>query len=238
MQLATISTADLLSELHRRVNCAERKETRTIFVGPPGSGKGTQAPIIKEQFCLCHLSTGDMLRDAVKAGTEMGLKAKAVMDAGKLVSDDIVIGIVAEAIKDSSCKKGFILDGFPRTANQAKKLDEILAKDGHSIDKVVNLAVDDEILVKRVTGRLIHQASGRSYNIFFNPPEVAGKDDITGEPLIKRQDDTEDKLRTRLSEYHNQTTPVLTHYASKVVKINADDKISNITSQIVTGLSK
>ena len=232
VQLSKVATVELVNELKRRTKCDEKKDKRTIFVGPPGCGKGTQAPIIKEEYCLCHLSTGDMLRDAVKAGTEMGLKAKAIMDAGKLVGDDVVVGIIAEAIKSPECTKGFILDDFPRTVGQAKKLDELLAKDGKAIDKVVSLEIDDELLVKRVTGRLIHPASGRSYNIYFNPPKVAGKDDITGEPLIKRGDDTEEKLRTRLQEFHNQTTPVLEHYSKQVTHINADQPINTVTGII------
>lgn len=232
VQLSKVATVELVNELKRRTKCDEKKDKRTIFVGPPGCGKGTQAPIIKEEYCLCHLSTGDMLRDAVKAGTEMGLKAKAIMDAGKLVGDDVVVGIIAEAIKSPECTKGFILDGFPRTVGQAKKLDELLAKDGKAIDKVVSLEIDDELLVKRVTGRLIHPASGRSYNIYFNPPKVTGKDDITGEPLIKRGDDTEEKLRTRLQEFHNQTTPVLEHYSKQVIHINADQPINTVTGII------
>lgn len=181
---------------------------------------------------MCHLSTGDMLREAVQAGTEMGVKAKAIMDAGKLVGDDVVAGIVAEAINGPACAKGFILDGFPRTVNQAKILDSLLKKQNVGIDKVINLHIDDELLIKRVTGRLIHPASGRAYNIFFNPPKVAGKDDITGEPLIHRGDDTEEKLRTRLQEFHNKTTPVLEYYNSKVANIKADDKMDNITENI------
>lgn len=195
-------------------------------------GKGTQAPRIKEEYCLCHLSTGDMLRDAVKAGTEMGLKAKAIMDAGKLVGDDVVAGIVAEAIKGDDCKKGFILDGFPRTVPQAKILDDLLTKEKLTIDRVINLSIDDELLIKRVTGRLIHAASGRTYNIYFSPPKVAGKDDVTGEPLMKRGDDTEEKLRTRLQEFHAKTKPVLDYYGSKVATINADDDVDVITDKI------
>lgn len=209
---------------------------RTIFFGPPGAGKGTQAPIIKEEYCLCHLSTGDMLRDAVKQGTEMGLKAKAVMDAGKLVSDEIVAGIVAEAIEGKECAKGFILDGFPRTVPQAQILDKLLQEKNQSIDKVLNLYIDDELLIKRVTGRLIHPASGRTYNIFFNPPKEEGKDDVTGEPLIKRGDDTEEKLRVRLQEFHNKTKPVLNYYGDKVTNVNADDKMANITKQLIDSL--
>jgi adenylate kinase len=210
---------------------------RTIFFGPPGAGKGTQAPRIKEEYCLCHLSTGDMLREAVKNGTEMGLKAKSIMDAGKLVGDDVVAGIVAEAIKGPECAKGFILDGFPRTVNQAKILDSLLKKQNVGIDKVVNLHIDDELLVKRVTGRLVHPASGRTYNKFFNPPKVEGKDDVTGEPLVHRADDTEDKLRTRLNEFHSKTQPVLEYYKSKVENINADDDMDVITDKIRRALN-
>jgi adenylate kinase len=178
-----------------------------------------------------------MLREAVKAGTEMGKKAKAVMDAGKLVSDEIVAGIVAEAIQGPECAKGFILDGFPRTVNQAKILDKLLAQKHQSIDRVVNLVIDDDLLIKRVTGRLIHPSSGRTYNIYFNPPKVEGKDDVTGEPLIKRSDDTADKLKTRLDEFHNKTSPVLSYYADKVANIDADDDMEHITEKIRRALS-
>ena len=204
----------------------------TIFFGPPGAGKGTQAPKIKDEYCLCHLSTGDMLREAVKAGTEMGLKAKAIMDAGKLVGDDVVAGIVAEAIQGPECAKGFILDGFPRTVEQAKILDRLLNEQKVTINKVINLAIDDDLLIKRVTGRLIHQPSGRTYNIYFSPPKVEGKDDVTGEALIKRGDDTADKLKTRLSEFHSKTKPVLDYYGSKVAHIKADADMDDITASI------
>lgn len=224
--------------MQRRINCSEKPEKRTIFFGPPGAGKGTQAPKIKEEYCLCHLSTGDMLREAVNAGTEMGKKAKAVMDAGKLVSDDIVAGIVAEAIKRDECSHGFILDGFPRTVPQAKILDTLLKKMNMNIDKVINLKIDDELLIKRVTGRLIHPGSGRSYNIWFNPPKVAGKDDITGEDLIKRGDDTEEKLKSRLDEFHSKTKPLLDFYSSKVANINADADMEVITQNIRDALEK
>ncbi len=179
-----------------------------------------------------------MLREAVKAGTEMGRKAKAVMDAGKLVSDEIVAGIVAEAIQGPDCAKGFILDGFPRTVNQAKILDKLLNQKHQSIDRVVNLVIDDDLLIKRVTGRLIHPASGRTYNIYFSPPKVEGKDDVTGEPLVKRSDDTADKLKTRLDEFHNKTSPVLSYYADKVANIDADDEMDHITEKIRKALNK
>ena len=179
----------------------------------------------------------------------MGKKAKAVMDAGKLVSDDIVAGIVAEAIKAPECSKGygskliscdvltiaiagFILDGFPRTVPQAEILDSLLKKQGVGIDAVVNLTIDDDLLVKRITGRLIHPSSGRTYNVYFNPPKVEGKDDVTGEPLVKRGDDTAEKLITRLNEFHEKTTPVLKYYGDKVKTIDADDDMSAVTEKI------
>lgn len=184
------------------------------------------------------MSTGDMLRDAVKNGTELGRKAKDLMNAGKLVGDDVVAGIVADAIKGDECKRGFILDGFPRTTNQAKILDGLLNKQGVTIDKVINLEIADEILVKRITGRLIHTASGRSYNIYFNPPKVEGKDDLTGEPLTKRGDDTEDKLKTRLEAFHNETVPILKYYSKKVSTIKADADMDSITEQVRTAVAK
>lgn len=236
--LAKLSTIELLHELERRFNCAEKKERRTIFFGPPGCGKGTQAPIIKEQHCLCHLSTGDMLRDAVARNTPMGAKAKAIMNAGKLVGDDVVVGIIKDALKSPECAKGFILDGFPRTVPQARMLDTILAEEGVSIDAVINLSVDDSVLLKRVEGRLIHAPSGRSYNIYFNPPKVEGKDDITGEPLMKRKDDNAAQLVTRLEEFHTKTAPVLDYYRAKVTNINADDEMSNVTNAINKALEK
>lgn len=232
VNLSKIATSELVKEVQRRLNCGEKKETRTVFFGPPGAGKGTQAPRIMDEYCLCHLSTGDMLRAAVKAGSPMGVKAKAVMDAGKLVSDDIVAGIVAEAIKSPDCKKGFILDGFPRTVPQAKILDNLLGDMGVSINKVINLEIDDELLVKRVTGRRIHAASGRTYNIYFEPPLEEGVDDVTGEPLMKRGDDTADKLMVRLQEFHDKTEPVLEYYGKKVANINADDHMDHITKKI------
>jgi len=232
VDVSKVATVQLLRELQRRASCEQKPQKRLIFVGPPGAGKGTQAPIVKDEWCLCHLSTGDMLRDAVKQGTPLGKQAKDLMAAGKLVGDELVAGVVAEAIKSDDCKRGFILDGFPRTTNQAKILDGLLAKQGIGIDKVINLEIADEILIKRVTRRLIHTASGRSYNIYFNPPKVAGIDDLTGEPLIKRGDDTEDKLKTRLEAFHNETVPVLNFYGKKVVNIHADNELDAITKEV------
>jgi adenylate kinase len=178
-----------------------------------------------------------MLRDAVRLGTPLGLEAKGLMDQGALVGDELVVGIVEEAIQGPDCVNGFVLDGFPRTVRQAEMLDVALAKRNMAIDAVVNLELDDEVLIKRITGRLIHPGSGRSYNIYFNPPKVEEIDDFTGEPLIRRGDDTEDKLRTRLEEFHSKTKPVLDNYRSKIISIRADqDSITAITEDILTAL--
>jgi len=214
------------------------KPLHLILVGPPGSGKGTHAPKLVEKFGLKHLSTGDMLRDAVKKGTPLGLEAQSVMNEGQLVSDQLVVGIVAEAIKQPDCKNGFVLDGFPRTLEQAKLLDGVLAEDSSKIDGVLNLNVADDLLVKRITGRLIHTDSGRSYNIYFNPPKVEGLDDVTGEPLTKRGDDTEEKLLTRLGEFHSKTEPIMDHYRPVVVDIKADDELTAITDRVLDAVAK
>lgn len=210
------------------------------WIGPPGCGKGTQAPKIKSEYCLCHLATGDMLRDAVAKGTENGKRAKAIMEAGQLVSDDIVVGIVKDALDRPDCAKGFILDGFPRTVAQAHMLDEMLQEKHVSIDKVVHMEIPDEVLVPRITGRRVHIPSGRSYHILFNPPKVEGKDDITGEPLTQRKDDTEEVLVARLQAYHNQTAPIVDYYGSKgkVATINANQPMEKVWNDITSALGK
>ncbi len=177
--LASFKTNILLEEIQHRLRCNSKPERRTIFIGPPGSGKGTQAPEAGDEQCLCHLATGDMLRAAVRNGTEMGKKAKSIMDAGELVGDDVVVGIISEAIEQPSCQKGFILDGFPRTEVQAQKLDLLLKKKGEQIDRVVILDVPDDLLYKRITGRWTHPGSGRVYNSYFKPPKVPGRDDVS-----------------------------------------------------------
>jgi adenylate kinase len=181
---------------------------RAILLGPPGAGKGTQAQFISEKYGIPQISTGDMLRAAVKAETEMGLKVKAVMDAGDLVSDDIIIGIVKERIAESDCAKGFLFDGFPRTIPQA----EALQAAGVDIDLVLEISVDDEEIVTRMSGRRVHEASGRVYHVVFNPPKQAGLDDETGDQLLQREDDKEDTVRTRLKVYHDQTKPLVAFY--------------------------
>ncbi len=177
--ITSFKTSTLLEEIQHRLQCSSKPERRAMFIGPPGSGKGTQAPGAARENCLCHLATGDMLRAAVKAGTEMGKKAKSIMDAGQLVGDDVVVGIISEAIRAEECSKGFILDGFPRTEVQAQKLDLLLQKKGEDIDRVVILDIPDDLLYKRITGRWTHPGSGRVYNTYFKPPKVEGKDDVS-----------------------------------------------------------
>ena len=182
---------------------------KLILLGGPGAGKGTQAAFITEKFGIPQISTGDMLRTAVKAGTTMGLAAKQVMDAGGLVSDDIILGLVAERLKQPDCAKGFLFDGFPRTLPQA----EALRAHGIELDYVLEIDVSDEEIIRRMSGRRVHPGSGRTYHLVFNPPKVAGRDDVTGEPLIQRDDDKEETVRKRLSVYHSQTKPLIDYYA-------------------------
>lgn len=181
---------------------------RIILLGAPGAGKGTQAQFITQQFGIPQISTGDMLRAAVKAGTPLGLAAKKVMDAGQLVSDDIIIGLVKERITQADCANGFLFDGFPRTIPQA----EALQAAGVEIDRVLEINVPDEEIVKRLSGRRVHPGSGRVYHVIYNPPKTAGKDDVTGEDLVQRDDDKEETVRKRLEVYHSQTAPLVTFY--------------------------
>ncbi len=184
---------------------------RIILLGAPGAGKGTQAQFIMEKYGIPQISTGDMLRAAIKAGTEMGKQAKAVIDAGQLVSDDIILGLVKERIAQEDCEKGFLLDGFPRTIPQADGLKEI----GVSIDCVLEFAVNDDVIVERMSGRRAHLASGRTYHLVYNPPKEEGKDDITGEELVVRDDDKEETVRARLHVYHDQTAPLIAYYSKE-----------------------
>ena len=195
---------------------------RIILLGPPGAGKGTQAQNLIRDYGLVQLSTGDMLRAAVKSGSEIGKQAKAVIDSGSLVSDEIVIGIVRNRIAQPDCANGYMLDGFPRNLTQAKKLDEMLAFLNEQIDKVVELCVNDEAVVARIAGRRFHMASGRSYHIEFNPPKIEGKDDETGEPLVQREDDKEDTVEFRLNTYHEQTSPLVEYYGEKGILGSVD----------------
>ena len=181
---------------------------RLILLGGPGAGKGTQAAFITQRYGIPQISTGDMLRAAVKAGTPLGKAAKTVMDRGDLVSDDIIIGLVQERIKAADCAKGFLFDGFPRTIPQA----EAMKTSGVPLEHVVEIAVDDGVIIERMSGRRVHVASGRTYHVKFNPPKAAGKDDVTGEELIQREDDREETVRKRLDIYHQQTEPLVGYY--------------------------
>ncbi|WP_090717474.1 adenylate kinase [Nitrosomonas sp. Nm166] len=182
---------------------------RVILLGGPGAGKGTQANYIKEHFAIPQISTGDMLRSAVKAGTELGVMAKKIMDTGGLVSDDIIINLVKERIAQPDCANGFLFDGFPRTIPQA----DALKGAGVPIDFVVEIDVADDEIIMRMSGRRVHPASGRTYHVDFNPPKMHGRDDVTGEPLIQRDDDKEETVRKRLEVYHEQTEPLIDYYS-------------------------
>ncbi len=181
---------------------------RIILLGAPGAGKGTQATYLRDKFNIPQISTGDMLRAAVKAGTPLGLEAKAFMDSGGLVPDAVIIGLVSERIKEADCANGFLFDGFPRTIPQA----EAMKKAGVGIDYVVEIDVPDEAIIERMSGRRSHPASGRTYHVKFNPPKVAGKDDVTGEELVQRPDDAAETVKTRLDVYHKQTKPLVKYY--------------------------
>ncbi len=182
---------------------------RLILLGAPGAGKGTQAQYICEKYGIPQISTGDMLRAAVKAGTPLGLEAKKVMDAGQLVSDAIILGLVKERIAEADCANGFLFDGFPRTIPQA----EAMKAEGVKLDYVIEVDVPDEEIIKRMSGRRVHPGSGRTYHVTFNPPKVEGKDDVTGEELIQREDDNEETVRKRLDVYHAQTKPLVDFYS-------------------------
>lgn len=216
---------------------------RLILLGAPGAGKGTQATFIKEQFNIPQISTGDMLRAAVKAGTALGLEAKKFMDAGGLVPDEVIIGLVKERIKDADCQAGFLFDGFPRTIPQA----EAMKQAGVMIDYVVEIDVPDAAIVERMSGRRSHPASGRTYHVKFNPPKIEGKDDITGEDLVQREDDKEDVVKNRLNVYHAQTKQLVGYYsdwansgvggAPKYVKVNGIGEMNTIRDEIFKALA-
>lgn len=215
---------------------------RVILLGAPGAGKGTQAQFITERYGIPQISTGDMLRAHVKAGTELGVAAKKIMDEGGLVSDDIILGMVKERITESDCANGYLFDGFPRTIPQA----EALKAQGVQIDAVVEVDVPDEEIIKRMSGRRVHLASGRTYHVVFNPPKTEGKDDVTGEDLIQRDDDQEATVRKRLDVYHGQTKPLIDFYSGwaaageasspKYVRVEGVGSVTDIRDTIFTAL--
>jgi len=216
---------------------------RLILLGPPGAGKGTQANFIRDKYGIPQISTGDMLRAAVKAGTPLGVAAKKVMDAGQLVSDDIIVGLVRERLKSPDCAKGYLFDGFPRTIPQA----EAMKQANVGIDYVLEIDVPDGEIVERMSGRRVHPASGRSYHVKFNPPKAAGRDDVTGEPLVQRDDDREETVRKRLEVYHSQTRPLVDYYgrwaktgdkrAPKYRKISGQGSVDEITRRVFAALT-
>ncbi len=217
---------------------------KLILLGAPGAGKGTQASYIKEKFGIPQISTGDMLRAAIKAGTPLGLAAKQVMDAGNLISDDIIINLVKERIKEADCAKGFLFDGFPRTIPQAQAMKDADIR----IDYVVEIDVADSEIVQRMGGRRVHPASGRTYHEVFNPPKVPGKDDVTGEDLVQRPDDAEETVIKRLNVYHEQTQPLVEYYtawsrsgdakAPKVIHVAGVGSVEAIRDQVFRALGK
>ncbi len=218
------------------------QEMRLMLLGGPGAGKGTQALRLTQHFKVPQISTGDMLRAAITAGTELGLSAKRIMDAGSLVSDDIMIALVKERLNQEDCRNGFLLDGFPRTIPQA----EALADAGINLDHVIEIQVDDEEIVKRISGRRIHQPSGRVYHVDNHPPKSAGLDDVSGEPLIQRDDDREEIIRNRLKVYHHQTAPLVAYYenlsrnpqahAPKFSTISGEGSVNEIYDRILTAI--
>jgi len=215
---------------------------RLILLGAPGAGKGTQATFICKHFGIPQISTGDMLRAAVKAGTPLGVEAKKVMDAGGLVSDDIIIGLVKERITQPDCSAGFLFDGFPRTIPQA----DAMKAAGVKLDLVLEIDVPDSAIIERMSGRRAHVASGRTYHVKFNPPKVEGKDDVTGEPLIQRDDDKEETVRKRLEVYQKQTRPLVDYYsqwaasgapyAPRYAKVNGTGTVDEITARVMGAL--
>ncbi len=204
---------------------------RLILLGAPGAGKGTQAQFICEKFAIPQISTGDMLRAAVKAGTELGVAAKKIMDAGGLVSDDIIIGLVKDRLTQPDCSKGYLFDGFPRTIPQAQAMKDA----GVPIDYVLEIDVPFDAIIDRMGGRRVHPASGRTYHIKYNPPKVEGKDDVTGDALIQRDDDKEETVRKRLQVYDDQTRPLVEYYSSWAAQANAADKVKAPAYRKVSG---
>ncbi|MFT6100877.1 MAG: adenylate kinase [Arenicella sp.] len=220
------------------------KNMRLILLGGPGAGKGTQATFITEKFGIPQVSTGDMLRAAVKAGTPLGLEAKKIMDVGGLISDDIITGMVKDRVAESDCENGYLLDGFPRTIPQADAMREL----GIDIDHVVEISVDDAEIIKRMSGRRAHLSSGRTYHVIYNPPQQEGIDDVSGEPLVQRKDDKEETVKKRLDIYHEQTEPLIKYYqdfsqsgaaeAPRYTKLEGVGSVDDIRKTIFDALNR
>ncbi|KJP85998.1 hypothetical protein AK88_04329 [Plasmodium fragile] len=238
--LEKFSTVDLLNELKRRYSCLNKPDGRYIFLGAPGSGKGTQSLNLKKSHCYCHLSTGDLLREAAEKKNDLGNKIRNTINQGKLVDDDVVLTLVDDKLKSPQCKKGFILDGYPRNVKQAEDLNKLLQTNKIKLNGVFYFNVPDDVLIKRICGRLIHKPSGRIYHKTFNPPNTPFKDDITNEPLTQREDDNEEVLKKRLNVFKNETTPLINYYKNKNLLINLDatlpaNDLENKISQHISG---
>ena len=206
---------------------------RILLLGPPGGGKGTQSKFLMEKFNIPQISTGDMLRDHVNENTELGKKAKEFMSKGELVTDSLILDMMELRFQESDCSRGYILDGFPRTITQAEGLDILLAKINQKLDYVIVINVIDDEIVKRMGGRRMHPGSGRVYHIKYNPPKNEGKDDITNEDLIIRDDDKENTVRNRLTVYHNQTKPLIEYYSENIISIDGSQTIDNVKNNIL-----
>ena len=238
MDLRKASVNELENEIKRRENCLKMPKNNIILLGPPGSGKGTQSIKLINDFCYCQLSTGDLLRDAVKNKTAGGIKAKGAMDKGQLVSNEIIYEIMENEMKSPSCERGIIFDGFPRTAEQAESLGKFLKNVGRDLDRVFELKVNEEELYERAEGRRIHLSSGRTYHIKKNPPKVEMIDDITGEPLIHRDDDRREVIKSRMDIYYQKTLPVSDYYDKMglLTKVDSMQPIDKVYSDIKSGL--
>ena len=207
---------------------------KILLLGPPGGGKGTQAKFLIQKYDIPQISTGDMLRENIKNNSKLGIEAKTFMDSGELVPDELIINMMKKRLKEDDCINGYILDGFPRTLSQAKGLDILLENLNQNLDHVIVINVDDQIIIKRMSGRRIHPGSGRTYHTIFNPPQIENKDDVTGEDLIIRPDDQEDTVKNRLNIYHDQTKPLINYYQNKgiVQIINGDQNIIDVRKNI------
>ncbi|ORM39660.1 Adenylate kinase 4 [Babesia sp. Xinjiang] len=235
--LEAYETETLLQELQRRYDCLSKPKGNFIFMGAPGSGKGTQSLSFRDSHCYCHLSTGDILRSAIRKGDPVGMQAKGFMDKGLLVPDELVVKLIEGNMNSPACQRGFILDGFPRTEAQANRLNEMLSAAGKKLHAVFLFECPDSEIERRISGRLIHEPSGRVYHLTSRPPKVPMRDDITNEPLIQRKDDTPEVIRTRLEAYRKQTAPLINYYDHmkllKRINTDRDEKLVNADIQDV-----
>lgn len=232
--LSKVSNKELFDELYRRYKCSNSPYRQIMFLGPPGSGKGTQGPRLAKEYCLCHLSVGDLLRAEVKSGSKHGLKLQEIISKGTYMPDEDVLELLKMKMATPECRKGALIDGFSVTIDRARKLDALNQKEGIRIDKVFNFVIPDEKLIERIEGRRLHPESGRTYHIKYNPPKVEGVDDVTGEKLIQRNDDTREILVRRLENYRKHIAPVLTYYKGRnsLCSVDATKSIDEVYEEI------